>query len=115
MRSELVYQYGQERLPRYTSYPSTSHFSPAVDGKTYVDWLHAMPASRAASLYLHVPFCQSMCWYCGCHTSVTERDEFIAEYAAAVRCEMQLLTNTLRHRLPFAHPLRWRDADDHGA
>ncbi|KRR02266.1 coproporphyrinogen III oxidase [Bradyrhizobium jicamae] len=101
MRIELANHYGQERLPRYTSYPSAPHFSPAVDGKTYVDWLRAIPVSCAASLYLHVPFCRSMCWYCGCHTSVSKRDESI--YAAAVRCEMQLLTNTLQHRLPLAH------------
>ena len=40
-------------------------------------------AAAGASIYLHVPFCRSMCWYCGCHTSVTKRDDPIAVYAAA--------------------------------
>ena len=82
MREDLRTLYGEERLPRYTSYPSSPHFSAAADAGTYADWLRALPAAATASLYLHVPFCRSMCWYCGCHTSITRHDAPIRDYVA---------------------------------
>ena len=103
MRAELAMCYGQERLPCYTSYPTAPQFSPAVNENSYRNWLDSVGPRRSASLYLHVPFCRSMCWYCGCHTSVTQRHEPIAVYAAALRCEAQLVADTLRHRAPVTH------------
>ena len=78
MRPDLAACYGQERLPRYTSYPTAPHFSAAIGPATYAEWLAAIPPNACASLYLHVPFCRSMCWYCGCHTTVARRDDPIA-------------------------------------
>ena len=75
MRPDLAACYGQERLPRYTSYPTAPHFSAAIGPDTYAEWLRAIPPDASASLYLHVPFCRAMCWYCGCHTTVARRDE----------------------------------------
>jgi len=63
MRPDLAACYGQERLPRYTSYPTAPHFSAAIGPETYAKWLKAIPRDASASLYLHVPFCRSMCWY----------------------------------------------------
>jgi oxygen-independent coproporphyrinogen III oxidase len=103
MRAELATCYGQERLPRYTSYPTAPHFSPAVNENSYRDWLESIGPRRSMSLYLHVPFCRSMCWYCGCHTSVTRRNEPIAVYAAALRNEAQLVADALRHRARVTH------------
>ncbi|WP_454630119.1 oxygen-independent coproporphyrinogen III oxidase [Bradyrhizobium cenepequi] len=103
MRAELATDYGQERLPRYTSYPTAPHFSPLIDAKTYPDWLRSMPSPRAASLYLHVPFCRAMCWYCGCHTSITKQDEPIKVYTTALRREMELVADALQERIPLAH------------
>ena len=103
MRTTLATCYGQERLPRYTSYPTAPHFSPAVTGNTYLKWLESVDACGSLSLYVHVPFCRSMCWYCGCHTSVTRRDEPIAVYAAALRCEAQLVAEALAHRRRITH------------
>ena len=74
MRTDLAASYGEERLPRYTSYPTAPHFSPAVGPDTYAEWLAGLPAGASASLYLHVPFCREMCWYCGCHTQIVRRD-----------------------------------------
>jgi len=82
MRSDLAKSYGQDRLPRYTSYPTAPHFSPTIGDADYRQWLRSIPLRQPASIYLHVPFCRSMCWYCGCHTSVTKRDDPIAIYAS---------------------------------
>ncbi len=103
MRSDLAVCYGQERLPRYTSYPTAPHFSPAIGGADYAEWLKALPRHASASLYLHVPFCRSMCWYCGCHTTVAKRDEPIAVYEAALRCEIDLVAQQIGRRIKVEH------------
>ena len=103
MRQDLAACYGQERLPRYTSYPTAPHFSTAIGPDTCAEWLKAIPSHATASLYLHVPFCRSMCWYCGCHTSVSRRDEPIAVYAAALRCEIDLVSRQIDRRIQVDH------------
>ncbi|MFB9261622.1 oxygen-independent coproporphyrinogen III oxidase [Bradyrhizobium erythrophlei] len=103
MRSDLARQYGQDRLPRYTSYPTAPHFAPAIGEADYRRWLVSIPVRQPASIYLHVPFCRSMCWYCGCHTSVTKRDDPIAIYASGLRSEAHLIAETIGQRLPISH------------
>ena len=103
MRSDLSQSYGQDRLPRYTSYPTAPHFSPAIGEKRYRGWLKSVPVQQPASIYLHMPFCRSMCWYCGCHTSVTKRDDPIATYTAGLRTEARLVAETISQRMPISH------------
>ena len=103
MREELRAVYGEERLPRYTSYPASPHFTGAVGPATYAEWLRALPAEATASLYLHVPFCRSMCWYCGCHTHITQHDAPIAAYLASLRREVDLVAGHLHHRPLVRH------------
>jgi len=66
-------------LPRYTSYPTAPNFAP-LDAGTYAGWLRAARPADTLSVYIHVPFCHSLCWYCGCHTSVTRSAARIARY-----------------------------------
>lgn len=103
MRSDLARQYGQDRLPRYTSYPTAPHFAPSIGEAEYRRWLKSIPVKQPASIYLHVPFCRSMCWYCGCHTSVTKRDDPIAVYASGLRTEAELVAEAIGQRLPISH------------
>ena len=103
MRPDLAACYGQERLPRYTSYPTAPHFSGSIGPETYAQWLKAIPRAATASLYLHVPFCRSMCWYCGCHTTIARRDEPISAYAAALRCELDLVSRRIERRIKVDH------------
>src|SRR4051794_32871127 len=98
MRSDLARQYGQDRLPRYTSYPTAPHFSPMIGEQEYRSWLRSIPPRQPASVHLHVPFCRSMCWYCGCHTSVAKRDDPIAIYAGGLRNEARLVAETIGER-----------------
>nr|MDX3810420.1 coproporphyrinogen III oxidase [Bosea sp. (in: a-proteobacteria)] len=95
--------YRDERLPRYTSYPTAPHFSSAVDAQDYAGWLKTLAAGTATSLYLHVPFCRSMCWYCGCHTTVALRNGPIVDYLAALRGEIALVAEQLSAPLDVRH------------
>jgi oxygen-independent coproporphyrinogen III oxidase len=103
MRPDLAACYGQERLPRYTSYPTAPHFSAAIGPAGYAEWLQAIPPHATASLYLHVPYCRSMCWYCGCNTSVVRRDDPVAVYASALRCEIDLVARQVDRRIKVDH------------
>ena len=103
MRLDLAQSYGQDRLPRYTSYPTAPHFSSEIGEADYQQWLKSLPVRHPASIYLHVPFCRSMCWYCGCHTSVTKREDPIVAYIAGLRTESQIVAETIGQRLPISH------------
>lgn len=87
-----VLKYLGERIPRYTSYPTALHFSPAVGATLYGSCLQALPADARLSLYLHVPFCRSLCWYCGCHTKVPAHRDPIDRYVALLEREVALVS-----------------------
>ena len=91
------------RVPRYTSYPTALHFSPAVDGVAYERWLAALPADVPVSLYVHVPFCAQLCWYCGCHTTAVAHRAPMDSYIDALLAEIDLVDSALRHRLRVSH------------
>ncbi|WP_230531492.1 oxygen-independent coproporphyrinogen III oxidase [Microvirga roseola] len=103
MRDDLRARYGEERLPRYTSYPTAPQFSAAIGHEAYGEWLASLQDGATASLYLHVPFCRSMCWYCGCHTTITQRDAPIADYLEVLRREIDLVGDRLSTPLPVRH------------
>ncbi|MCM2344666.1 MAG: oxygen-independent coproporphyrinogen III oxidase [Alphaproteobacteria bacterium] len=83
-------------VPRYTSYPTAPHFK---TGATQ-DWLRAalerIPARTQISLYIHVPFCNQLCWFCGCHTRVTNRYGAVADYTDWLMQELDLLAPVLK-------------------
>jgi len=87
MRPDLIAKYRNQRVPRYTSYPPSPQFSAEVGVERYRAWLGEMAPDSTLSLYLHVPFCRSMCWYCGCHTMVVPHDDPLLAYLSALKRE----------------------------
>lgn len=94
MSQAIVEKYGEARLPRYTSYPTAPNFSAAVTPGAYGDWLRSVADDEPTSLYIHIPFCRSMCWYCGCHTTITEKDKPILDYLDVLHREIDLIAGT---------------------
>ncbi|WP_064713067.1 oxygen-independent coproporphyrinogen III oxidase [Rhizobium bangladeshense] len=103
MPDDLVAKYGDARLPRYTSYPTAPAFSPTVGPDEYFRGLTNIGRTGPVSVYLHVPFCRSMCWYCGCHTSITRQDAPIVEYLDVMSQEIELVSFATGNDVPVRH------------
>lgn len=88
------------RLPRYTSYPTAVQFDARVNGDVHRRWLAAIPDGATASLYLHVPFCRSLCWFCGCNTSVANSVTALERYATSVQAEIARVASAIGRCLP---------------
>lgn len=87
------------RVPRYTSYPTAVQFGPGVTETDHRAWLGALPHGRPVSLYVHVPFCRTLCWYCGCHTAAVNRRGPLADYLETLVREVGLVGEALPGRL----------------
>lgn len=75
--------------PRYTSYPPAPFFSADVAARDYAKSLSGLGAGDLVSLYVHIPFCRSLCLYCGCNTLVTQRTERVQDYLTSLKREIQ--------------------------
>ena len=106
MRRAIIHRYATERLPRYTSYPTAPHFDTRVDSAVYARWLGQLDRGAPVSLYLHVPFCRTMCWYCGCHTKATRRIDPVDAYAEGLLREIDIVASHLQDRLKVSH-IHW--------
>ena len=75
-------------VPRYTSYPTAAEFGAEVGA---VDAAAALGATRGdVSLYLHIPFCEQICWYCGCNTGAANKTQRLASYLDALHREIAI-------------------------
>ncbi|NQT62475.1 MAG: oxygen-independent coproporphyrinogen III oxidase [Candidatus Marinimicrobia bacterium] len=88
---ELVSKYNRPG-PRYTSYPTAPHFSSEVKAE---DWSKAIAVNNASaerdlSLYLHLPFCDTLCYFCGCTTIITRNKDHVETYLSHLLQELEL-------------------------
>jgi len=93
----------ERNVPRYTSYPSAPHFSATVGPAQYRAWLGELPRGSRLSLYIHVPFCTELCFYCGCNTRAVRRPEPVDLYAEQLIAELKLLGSLNGARLTHLH------------
>jgi oxygen-independent coproporphyrinogen-3 oxidase len=95
--------YACQNTPRYTSYPTAPHFHEGVTANTYSRWLAALDSEATGSLYIHIPYCREMCWYCGCSTRATTRREPIAAYLERLTREIVNTAACIPHRATIGH------------
>jgi oxygen-independent coproporphyrinogen-3 oxidase len=94
------------RVPRYTSYPTAVQFSADIGADVYRAWLADIEPDMKLSAYLHVPFCQRLCYYCGCHTRAERNGGVLAAYAETLSREVELIAGMLPRRMALSR-LHW--------
>lgn len=103
---DVIQKYMTAEAPRYTSYPTAPHFSPEVGSAEYRTWLERLDRKAPVSLYLHVPYCRQICWYCGCNMKLAARYEPIAAYMGDLMAELALVDEATPDGLAISH-LHW--------
>ncbi len=81
--------------PRYTSYPTALEFSDSYEYDTYIKKMESQDSSRPLSLYFHLPFCKSACYFCGCNVVFTSKEEKMVRYIDYLKRELKILSTHL--------------------
>jgi len=88
-------------VPRYTSFPTAAEFA---DGVCPSDVFAALEQARGEiSLYVHIPFCESICWYCGCNTGAANRRQRLASYLDSLYHEIVMIGSRLPRSASIRH------------
>lgn len=87
-----------ENAPRYTSYPTAPHFHEGVGVAQHHVWLSTIPSGETVSLYLHIPYCDQICWFCACNTKHTTRYHVVETYLKSLYAEIATVAKLLRGR-----------------
>lgn len=94
MQKEFVRKHAGP-APRYTSYPTAPHFHAGVDGDVYAQWLGKLKPDQALSLYVHIPWCDRLCWFCGCNTKQTLKYDPLKTYLSALDNEIETISGLI--------------------
>lgn len=85
-------------VPRYTSYPTAAEFHDGVGAAGQAEGLANVAVKEPISLYLHIPYCREICWYCGCNTGAANRSQRLANYLDRLGQEIDLVAQHLEGR-----------------
>ncbi len=94
---ELLQRYDRPG-PRYTSYPTAVEFQEDFIARTYGARLQRLGPEQGISLYIHLPFCEHRCTFCGCHVVITRKREVAARYLDYLERELELVASHLPER-----------------
>jgi oxygen-independent coproporphyrinogen-3 oxidase len=90
-------------VPRYTSYPTAPNFNNKINNDIYESWLKKLDKNKKISLYIHIPFCNSLCYFCGCHTSIANKYKPIENYVSLLLREIEILAKKLENKFNVSH------------
>ncbi len=94
--------HAERNLPRYTSYPTALAFDEGQAAAAH-GWFGDTRAQDRLSVYVHVPFCRRLCWYCGCHTSIAHGYERVGTFVEVLSREIDLVAERLGDHDGLAH------------
>lgn len=98
MRADSLIRYAERTVPRYTSYPTAAQFTEAVGPCETAAWLAAPAPKDRLSIYVHLPFCAQLCWYCGCHAIIANSYTRVEAYIEQLHAEIDGVSRRLpRH------------------
>lgn len=83
------------RVPRYTSYPTAPVFSPATGADFQAECLARLDPAEPVSVYVHIPFCERLCWFCACHTQGTRTLSPVESYLGTLEAELAVVARHL--------------------
>ena len=98
INTDLVKKYDRPG-PRYTSYPTAPHFSEQFTAGQYVDEIiktNNESSLHDISLYFHIPFCDTLCYFCGCNMIVSRNRERISNYVDYLKNEIDLIRTYIK-------------------
>ena len=87
--TRLIQKYGGP-VPRYTSYPTAVQFQGGFTPERAMACMAEVPQGAEVSFYIHIPFCHSLCHYCGCHTKIVHHTGIISAYIETLCREITL-------------------------
>ncbi len=102
MDRKLLHKYDRP-VPRYTSYPTAPHFKAALSSDEYARILSGIPQEKGISLYVHIPFCRHLCFYCACNTKIIDHNAPVAEYLGTVRREVEMAAKAIGRQQRVTH------------
>jgi oxygen-independent coproporphyrinogen-3 oxidase len=82
-------------VPRYTSYPTAPHFKPDMGSPLMGELLDAIKPDEPISVYAHIPFCDKLCWFCGCHTKHIKQRAPLDVYISSLQSELGIISGKL--------------------
>ena len=85
-------------VPRYTSYPTAAEFGGKVGRKELEEQLALIEPEQPISLYVHIPYCHEICWYCGCNTGAANKAQRLQSYLETLHTEIALVAARLGGR-----------------
>ena len=91
-----------QNLPRYTSYPPANHFKADEGLRLSQNLIEAARSVDALSVYIHIPYCDRLCWFCGCHTKHTLSYDPISKYVKVLIKEIELFASKIGSRKRIA-------------
>jgi len=94
------------KVPRYTSYPTAPHFSSDIGASFFEGCIAQIPENSEISLYVHVPFCRRLCWFCACRTQGTQTASPVQAYVDVLLKELRMLAQCLPNGVKLSR-LHW--------
>ncbi len=98
---KLLIKYNKP-VPRYTSFPTAAQFQADFKVAKLKTHLTTLNKQQPISLYIHIPYCHSLCHYCGCHTKIVHSEAPITSYIRSLLQEIKLFAEQMSDQLPVS-------------